>query len=222
LYGEYTKDEAITDNCHIRIAYTPNRIDSAKELSETAGNFTASHTQRQYSGNRLQVLLQHVNTNEQVIQRPLLTPEEFMRLPATDEVVFVSGHAPIYCQKIIYYTDPVLNKRRAIPPPASSFPADGPALAQASPPAGAVASATDGTAGMPAAGSERQQEEADPQAVIAEYIGVKSSPKESPTVGSPTVESTSPESKNPVKTSETRSVEEQEEEQEETGDDPLA
>ncbi len=220
LYGEYTKDEAITDNCHIRIAFTPNRIDSAKELSETVGNFTASHTQRQYSGNRLQVLLQHVNTNEQLVQRPLLTPTEFMELPKTDEVVFVSGHAPIHCQKIVYHTDPVLNKRRAIPPPASSFPADGPALAQASPPAsaGAVASATDGTAGMPAAGSERQPEEADPQAVIAEYIGVKSSPKESPTVGSPTVESTSPESKNPVKTSETRSVEEQEE----TGDDPLA
>jgi type IV secretion system protein VirD4 len=122
LYAEYTKDEAITDNCHIRVAYTPNRVDSAEELSKTVGNFTASHVQRQYSGNRLQVLLQHVNTNEQIVQRPLLTPEEFMRLPQSDEVVFVSGHAPIYCQKIIYYTDPVLSKRRAVPKPASSFP----------------------------------------------------------------------------------------------------
>ncbi|MBU2770114.1 type IV secretory system conjugative DNA transfer family protein [Acidithiobacillus caldus] len=124
LYAEYTKDEAITDNCHIRIAYTPNRIDSAKELSETIGNFTASHVQRQYSGNRLQVLLQHVNTNEQIISRPLLTPEELMRMPQADEIVFVGGHAPIYCQKIIYYQDPVLSRRRAVPPPASSFPSN--------------------------------------------------------------------------------------------------
>lgn len=123
LYAEYTKDEAITDNCHISVAFTPNRIDSAKELSETIGNFTASHIQRQYSGNRLQVLLQHVNTNEQVVSRALLTPEEFMRMPQADEVVRVGGHAPIYCQKIIYYRDPVLSKRRAVPPPMASFPA---------------------------------------------------------------------------------------------------
>ncbi|MBN6739861.1 type IV secretory system conjugative DNA transfer family protein [Acidithiobacillus sp. MC6.1] len=122
LYAEYTKDEQITDNCHIRIAFTPNRIDSAKELSETIGNFTASHVQRQYSGNRLQVLLQHVNTNEQVVSRALLTPEEFMRVPQTDEIVLVGGHAPIYCQKIIYYQDSVLSKRRAVPPPVTSFP----------------------------------------------------------------------------------------------------
>ncbi|MDD5280456.1 type IV secretory system conjugative DNA transfer family protein [Acidithiobacillus sp.] len=121
LYAEYTKDEAITDNCHIRIAYTPNRIDSAKELSETIGNFTATHTQRQYSGGRMSVLLQHVNTNEQMVSRALLTPEELMRMPASDEIVFVSGHAPIYCQKIIYYTDPNLSKRCAIPPPPMSF-----------------------------------------------------------------------------------------------------
>jgi type IV secretion system protein VirD4 len=121
LYAEYTKDEAITDNCHIRVAYTPNRIDSAEELSKTIGNFTATHSQRQYSGGRMSVLLQHVNTNEQISARALLTPEELMRMPAADEIVFVSGNAPIYCQKIIYYTDPNLSKRRAIPPPAKSF-----------------------------------------------------------------------------------------------------
>ncbi len=176
LYGEYTKEEAITDNCQLRIAFTPNRIDSAKELSETAGNFTASHTQRQYSGNRLQVLLQHVNTNEQVVQRPLLTPEEFMRLPATDEVVFMSGHAPIYCQKIIYYTDPVLNKRRAIPPPVLSFPTGSvPAVqeAEALPAApGTTASvrAETGDAGLGPGAEE------DPRAVIARFIGVKPVP----------------------------------------------
>ena len=179
LYGEYTKDEAITDNCHIRIAYTPNRVDSAEELSKTVGNFTASHTQRQYSGNRLQVLLQHVNTNEQVIQRPLLTPEEFMRLPATDEVVFVSGHAPIYCRKIVYYTDPVLNKRRAIPPPVLSFPSG-------SVPIAAAVQAAPGTAasvGTETGGNNLGHEEAeDPRAVIARFVGANPVPEKSPSL----------------------------------------
>ena len=35
-----------------------------------------------------------------------------MRLPPSDELVFVAGHAPIYCQKIIYYKDQVLSQRQ--------------------------------------------------------------------------------------------------------------
>jgi type IV secretion system protein VirD4 len=176
LYGEYSKEEAITDNCQLRIAFTPNRIESAKELSETVGNFTASHTQRQYSGSRLAVLLQHVNTNDQMVSRALLTPEEFMRLPATDEVVFVSGHAPIYCQKIVYYADPVMNKRRGIPPPALSFPADGTVPV----PADALAPAAASGAGAQPGGGLGHEEEEDPQAVIARFIGARLIPNASP------------------------------------------
>jgi len=88
-------------------------------LSEMTGKATVTHTQRQYSGNRLAVVLQHVNTNEQIIGRSLLEPDEAMRLPANDEIVFMAGHAPIYCQKIKYYTDPILSERIKITPPAT-------------------------------------------------------------------------------------------------------
>jgi type IV secretion system protein VirD4 len=40
------------------------------------------------------VVLNNVSTNEQLSQRPLLTPDETMRLPPADELVFVAGHAP--------------------------------------------------------------------------------------------------------------------------------
>ena len=105
LYAAYGKDESIISNCHIRVAYAPNKIETAELLSKMAGQATVSHTQRQYSGNRLAVVLQHVNTNEQIVQRPLLTADECMRLPPDDEMVFVAGYAPIYCRKIKYYTD---------------------------------------------------------------------------------------------------------------------
>ena len=105
LNAAYGRDESIISNCHIRIAYAPNKVETAEVLSKMAGQSTVSHTQRQYSGNRLSIMLGHVNTNEQIVQRPLLTPDECMRLPEPDEIVFAAGHAPIYCQKIKYYQD---------------------------------------------------------------------------------------------------------------------
>lgn len=112
LFAAYGKDESIISNCHIRIAYAPNKIETAELLSKMTGQATVTHTQRQYSGSRFAPVLQHVNTNEQVVQRPLLTPDECMRIPPDDELVFVAGHAPLYCQKIRYYADPAFIARK--------------------------------------------------------------------------------------------------------------
>ncbi|MGO9444455.1 MAG: type IV secretory system conjugative DNA transfer family protein [Thiobacillaceae bacterium] len=105
LFAAYGKNESIISNCHVRVAYAPNKIETAELLSRMSGQATVSHTQRQYSGGRFAVVLGHVNTNEQIIQRPLLTPDEALRLPSDDEIVFVAGFSPIYCRKIRYYTD---------------------------------------------------------------------------------------------------------------------
>jgi type IV secretion system protein VirD4 len=114
LTKAYSKDESIMSNCHIRIAFAPNKIETAELLSKMSGASTVAHTQRNFSGSRLSVVLNNVSTNEQLSQRPLLTPDETMRLPPADELVFVAGHAPIYCQKIIYYKDPALTQRQAL------------------------------------------------------------------------------------------------------------
>jgi len=111
LTAAYGRDESILSNCHIRIAFAPNRIETAELLTRMAGQGTVTHTQRQYSGNRLAVALMHVNTNEQIVRRPLLTADECMRLPAEDQLVFVAGHPPIYGRKIRYYEDPILAER---------------------------------------------------------------------------------------------------------------
>ncbi|BAP88362.1 putative Ti-type conjugative transfer system, TraG [Burkholderiales bacterium GJ-E10] len=116
LFAAYGRDESIISNCHIRVAYAPNKIETAELLSKMAGQSTVSHTQRQYSGNRLAVVLQHVNTNEQIVQRPLLTADECMRLPPDDELVFVAGYAPLYCRKIKYYTDSAFAARVKLGP----------------------------------------------------------------------------------------------------------
>ncbi len=114
LTKAYSKDESIMSNCHIRIAFAPNKIETAELLSKMSGASTVAHTQRNFSGSRLSVVLNNVSTNEQLSQRPLLTPDETMRLPPGDELVFVAGHAPIYCQKIIYYKDAALTQRQML------------------------------------------------------------------------------------------------------------
>jgi type IV secretion system protein VirD4 len=40
-----------------------------------------------------------------------------LRLSAAHEILFVAGHAPIYCRKIQYYADPAFKARSAVPPP---------------------------------------------------------------------------------------------------------
>lgn len=112
LYAAYGKDESIMSNCHIRIAYAPNKPETAKLISEMTGISTVQHTQRNYSGGRLSVVLQNVSTSEQAISRPLLTADETMRLPSSDEIVFVAGHAPIYAKKIIWYKDQAFVQRQ--------------------------------------------------------------------------------------------------------------
>ena len=111
LQKAYTKDESIVSNCHIRIAYAPNKVETADLLSQMTGETTVTQTQLQYSGSRLAVMLQNVNTSENTVARKLLTPDECMRLPPDDELVFMAGYSPVYCQKIKYYSDKQLNER---------------------------------------------------------------------------------------------------------------
>lgn len=117
LFAAYGQDESILSNCHIRVAFAPNKIETAALLSRMSGQATVTYTERHYSGSRLGVLLPHVNTHEQIVERPLLTPDEALRLSAAHEILFVAGHAPIYCRKIQYYADPAFKARSALPPP---------------------------------------------------------------------------------------------------------
>lgn len=114
LHKAYSRDESIISNCHLRIAFAPNKIETAELLSKMTGQATVSQEQRSFSGTRLSVLLNNVSTSTQVVQRALLTPDETMRLPDTDALIFVAGSKPIYSKKIRYYEDPMLSKRQRL------------------------------------------------------------------------------------------------------------
>jgi type IV secretion system protein VirD4 len=119
LYAAYGNEEAILANCNVRVAFAPNKVETAEVLSKMAGSATVCNPTRSYSGGRLSVPM-HVVTADQQVMRPLLTPDEAMRLPPRDALIFVAGHAPIYGRKIRYFEDPTFLARARIAPPTHS------------------------------------------------------------------------------------------------------
>src|SRR6195952_1623133 len=99
----YGENNAILDNCHVRIAFSSNDERTAKRISDALGTATELRAQRNYAGHRLAPWLTHVMVSKQETARPLLTPGEVMQLPPADELVLVSSQPPIRAQKLRYY-----------------------------------------------------------------------------------------------------------------------
>ena len=112
----YGENNAILDNCHVRIAFSSNDERTAKRISDALGTATELRAQRNYAGHRLAPWLSHVMVSRQETARPLLTPGEVMQLPPADELVLVSGLAPIRAKKLRYFEDANFTAR-VLPPP---------------------------------------------------------------------------------------------------------
>jgi len=89
-----------------------------------------------FSGSRFSPVMGHINASVDHIERPLMTPDEVLRLKppqkrsegASEKIVapgqmliFVSGHFPILGTQMLYFLDPVLTKRAALEPPKQFF-----------------------------------------------------------------------------------------------------
>lgn len=107
----YGPNNAILDNCHVRVSFATNDERTAKRVSDALGTATEIRDARNYAGHRLSPWLGHLMVSRQETARPLLTPGEVMQLPATDELVLVSGCPPIRARKARYYEDRRLTER---------------------------------------------------------------------------------------------------------------
>jgi type IV secretion system protein VirD4 len=112
-YGEHN---SILDNCHVRVAFATNDERTAKRVSDALGTATEQRAMRNYAGHRLAPWLAHVMVSRQETARALLTPGEVMQMPATDELVLVSGLPPIKATKLRYYDDRAFKERVVCPP----------------------------------------------------------------------------------------------------------
>ena len=132
IVDQYGPNESIVSNCHIRVAYAPNQYDTAELLSKMTGSTTVQKASFNFSGSRLSPVMNHVNASVDQIERPLMTPDEVMRLRPPrkeghgsteqitapgDMLIFVAGHYPIYGTQMLYFSDPVLRARAELAPP---------------------------------------------------------------------------------------------------------
>jgi len=112
----YGPNNAILDNCHVRVSFATNDERTARRVSDALGTATELRDSKNYAGHRLSPWLGHLMVSRQETARPLLTPGEVMQLSPADELVLVSGVHPIRAKKARYYSDPQLTSR-VLPPP---------------------------------------------------------------------------------------------------------
>ena len=133
IVDAYGQNESIVSNCHIRIAFAPNQFETAELLSKMTGTKTVQKASYNFSGSRFSPVMGHVNASVDHIERPLMTPDEIMRIrPPRKErdgdsekivepglmLIFVAGHFPILGTQMLYFADPTLAARAETAPPA--------------------------------------------------------------------------------------------------------
>ncbi|NVN48231.1 type IV secretory system conjugative DNA transfer family protein [Asaia spathodeae] len=128
LWKEYTDNEAITSNCHVRVVYAPNRQETADEISAMTGTMTVVAEDISESGKQFG-MTDSVSRSYQNVSRPLMTPHEVstMKSPkkdsrdmiteAGDMLVFVAGHNVIYGTQPLYFQDATFLARAKVSPP---------------------------------------------------------------------------------------------------------
>jgi type IV secretion system protein VirD4 len=117
----YGQNNSILDNCHVRVSFATNDERTAKRVSDALGTATELRAMKNYAGSRLSPWLGHLMISRQETARPLLTPGEVMQLPPDDELVLVSGCAPIRAKKARYFEDAEM-QARILPPPTLTSP----------------------------------------------------------------------------------------------------
>ncbi len=107
----YGQNNAILDNCHVRVSFATNDERTAKRISDALGTATEMRAMKNYAGHRLSPWLGHLMVSRSETARALLTPGEVMQLPPDDEIVMAAGIPPIRARKARYFLDPRFTTR---------------------------------------------------------------------------------------------------------------
>jgi type IV secretion system protein VirD4 len=115
LEKAYGANNAILDNCHVRVTYGANDDRTARRISDLLGQATETKTLKTYSGTGL--WLSRRAESEHEYARPLLTPGEVTQLPQDDAVLLIGGLLPYRARKVRYFLDPRFRDRARLRPP---------------------------------------------------------------------------------------------------------
>lgn len=131
----YGRNNPILALCKVKGAFAPNDVPTAEIISKMCGTTTIVSKKHERNRGMFQVLGGSVNDRLEAYGRPLLTPDEVMRLlPAArsksdptkvvapgEMLTFVTGHAPVRGRQKLYHLDADLDARSRIPAPGSTL-----------------------------------------------------------------------------------------------------
>ena len=103
LKALYKKWETFISNCAVRVAFGTNDFDTAKVLSDMLGNTTIRVKSTGSSGGMMSPTS---SANYSETARPLMTPDEIMRIPFDSQLIFFQGTKPVIAEKVMYFKDP--------------------------------------------------------------------------------------------------------------------
>lgn len=112
----YGSNNAILDNCHVRVAFAANDDNTASRVSNALGTATQMRAMKNYAGHRLSPWLGHIMVSRTETPRPLLTPGEVQQFSEHEEIVLVASTPPIRAEKAKYFVDPRF-RARLLPAP---------------------------------------------------------------------------------------------------------
>jgi type IV secretion system protein VirD4 len=113
IYAAYGHDEAVSINCDTTVAFGPNKIETARALSELTGETTVRHAHRMVSSIGTSV-------SEPETGRWLMTPDEVRRLSADEVLIFTRGHPAIRTRRLKYHQQDFFQRRASIAAPKQS------------------------------------------------------------------------------------------------------
>ncbi|MBN2752335.1 MAG: type IV secretory system conjugative DNA transfer family protein [Rhodospirillaceae bacterium] len=130
LQNTYGRENSIMGHCHIRVAYAPNELATAEILSKMSGASTQVSERRDRSHKAMDIFSGNVTDRMQEVGRPLLTPDECMRLrpakksrrdpekivKAGEMLTFAGGYPPIRGMQPLFFKDKELLRRSKVAP----------------------------------------------------------------------------------------------------------
>ena len=123
LEAVYGKEEMVLSNCHIKVAFAPNKIQTAEVIAKMVGRRTIVHKAARIGGKK--------GDGDQFNEtsRDLMTPDEVMRLEGPRKnrdgdierpgalLIIIAGLRPIYGTQVLYFKDSKLLRRSQIEAP---------------------------------------------------------------------------------------------------------
>ena len=110
----YGENNQFNDNIRCQITYAANDPRSQQQISQASGRF--SDTRQSQSKGRMSGRMGTSRTEtESEADKQRIEPGEVREIEDENEIIFITGRKPIWCEKIRDFADPILRQRIGLP-----------------------------------------------------------------------------------------------------------